>query len=637
MKKHFLWIFLFLMVVFLTSGCKLTLSGITAPVEALPGQTITVDLEGSTSNQEYGYWGSEYGLILQVPQGAKVLSAKAYFSFSTPKSYNLSKNSQYEALYTPETGHEIWVGTATEESDLEPAIGSATVQILLGNQEGEYHIKAAVGSYRNDSWNTDDPQGEFDFKNIVDKQYVHKVVITGGTASQHFVSRDGDCGGNTRCYSTIQEAIDAAPDGSEILVRQGTYEESISLTSGKSLVVKGGYDAAYSQQTPNTTFIRGLGQTSIQAPSGSLKFQMISIRPGGEGGYTLTITTTGQGGGDVQVSPPGTVFEPGTAVTLTAEADLGSVFTGWGGACSGTELTTQVTMNADKEVSANFAPASTDPLDHQAVLGPLAGATIRAYTLDDLSEPIEGPFLSNNSVNMQASGSFDLTLNGISDDTWILVSATGGWDIDADDDGSVDANPTNNQGTLHALARASQWRQGNFKVNALTDMAWRYSEAWVGQTSLTELEKRLNEVAQTLLVNKISGTGEVDYANLFAFNPGDTSHRDCLSFDYADILASGGYVSQVHAGAADADVNAALDTVFGSVLSFVLPDDLESEVQVRLAGFGRGKVQSDDGLLVVDSEADDSAQRTLALYERDRETPVTFTGSSSSRRKFLMI
>ncbi|MCF8084643.1 MAG: SUMF1/EgtB/PvdO family nonheme iron enzyme [Deltaproteobacteria bacterium] len=453
--------------------------------------------------------------------------------------------------------------------------------------------------------------------------------------NQTFVSSDGDCGDETPCYSTIREAINAAADGSEILVKQGTYEESISLTSPKTLTVKGGYDSAYSQQTPNTTFIQGISQTTVQAPSGSLKIQMMSIRTQEGAGYNLTLTTTGQGSGQVSVSPSGTTFQPGTVVTLTAEVDLGSVFSGWGGDCSGTELTTQITMNADKSVSAGFGAASTDPLAHQAILGPLAGATIQAFSLDDLSNPIEGPFLANNSVNMQAAGSFDLTLSGIADDEWILVSATGGWDIDADDDGSVDANPTRNQGSLYALAQASHWRQGNLKVNALTDMAWRYSQAWVGQASLTELEKRLNEVAQTLLVKKISGTGDVDYTDLLAFNPADASHKDCLSFDYADLMATGGYASQIHAGASDADVNAALDTVFGSVLSFVLPDDLESEVQVRLAGFGRGKVQSSDGLLVVDSEADVSAQKTLALYERDRETPVTFTATPLTDTQIL--
>ncbi len=415
------------------------------------------------------------------------------------------------------------------------------------------------------------------------------------------------------------------------MVKQGAFEESISLTSAKTVVVKGGYDSEYSQQTAATTFIQGVGQTTIQATGGSLKFQMLSMLPSGS--YSLAINITGSG--QVHISPSGAAFQPGTVITLTAEADLGSVFTAWGGACSGTEPTTQLTMNGHKEVSASFSAASTVPLKNQALLGPLAGANIRAYTLDDLSNPIEGPFPANNSVNMQAAGSFNLTLGGIADDAWVLVSAGGGWDIDANDDGVVDTNPVRNQGTLYALAQASQWRQGNLKLNALTDMAWRYSKAWVGQASIAELEKRLNEVARTFLVKKISGTGEIDYTDLFAFNPGDASHRACLSFDYAGLLASGGYAAQVRAGASDTDVNAALGTVFGSVLSFLLPDNLESEVQVRLAGFGRGKVESSDGLLVVDSEADASAQKTMALYARDRETPVTFTATSLSDTKIL--
>ena len=236
---------------------------------------------------------------------------------------------------------------------------------------------------------------------------------------------------------------------------------------------------------------------------------------------------------------------------------------------------------------------------------------------------------------MQAAGSFDLYLSGISDDTWILVSATGGWDIDANDDGTVDASPVRNQGTLHALAKASQWRKNHIKVNALTDMAWRYSQAWVGQASLAELEKRLNDVARTLLIKKINGMGDIDYTDLFAFNPSDSAHRACLSFNYADVMAAGGYASQVHAGASDTDVNASLDTVFGSVLSFLLPDNLNSEVQVRLAVFGRGKVQSDDGLLVMDSEANASNHKTVAMYPRDRETPVTFTATPLTDTKIL--
>jgi len=72
-------------------------------------------------------------------------------------------------------------------------------------------------------------------------------------------------------------------------------------------------------------------------------------------------------GGKVTSSPAGlgcpelcaAGFEPGTAVTLTAVADPGFTFAGWGGACSGTGTCT-VTLDAATTVQAAFSP-STGP------------------------------------------------------------------------------------------------------------------------------------------------------------------------------------------------------------------------------------------------------------------------------------
>ena len=128
---------------------------------------------------------------------------------------------------------------------------------------------------------------------LPDKATTQSVVTIADEASgraQYFVSSNGDCGIEVvPCYKKIQDAIDAAPDGSDILVRQGAYNESISLTSDKTVVVKGGYNSTYSQQTDNATFV--YGQT-LQASSGSLKYQMLSIRlhPGGD---TWTDPVTG--------------------------------------------------------------------------------------------------------------------------------------------------------------------------------------------------------------------------------------------------------------------------------------------------------------------------------------------------------
>ena len=93
-----------------------------------------------------------------------------------------------------------------------------------------------------------------------------------------YVSSDGDCGTITPCYESIQKAIDDAATGSEIWVKQGTYEESLNLGSAKTLLIKGGYNEAYDQQTANMTVIQASGPTILKSSSGSLKFEMINVK-----------------------------------------------------------------------------------------------------------------------------------------------------------------------------------------------------------------------------------------------------------------------------------------------------------------------------------------------------------------------
>lgn len=78
---------------------------------------------------------------------------------------------------------------------------------------------------------------------------------------------------------------------------------------------------------------------------------------------TLALVKGGIGSGSVVSSPSGiscgsacsVLYNQGTAVTLTATADAGSVFSGWsGGGCSGTALCT-VSLATDTTVTASFA------------------------------------------------------------------------------------------------------------------------------------------------------------------------------------------------------------------------------------------------------------------------------------------
>lgn len=93
------------------------------------------------------------------------------------------------------------------------------------------------------------------------------------SAADFYVESSGSCGGKAPCYSTIQEAINAASTGSVIRIAQGTYDESFVLNESKSLTLQGGWNPSYSTQTSNTTFIKAPKTTQ-----GSLTLQMVTIK-----------------------------------------------------------------------------------------------------------------------------------------------------------------------------------------------------------------------------------------------------------------------------------------------------------------------------------------------------------------------
>ena len=160
--------------------------------------------------------------------------------------------------------------------------------------------ETATFRYNIDQNQTWTPSGDFNTTKTATKSgvsgtwYIHvqakdtagneSAVTTASTvlndnSSTLYISVNGGCGDKAPCYKSIQAAINDAATGSVILVKKGTYEESLSVGSAKSIFIKGGYDSTdYDQQTANTTFVNAPGATTIKPSSGSLKFQMINVK-----------------------------------------------------------------------------------------------------------------------------------------------------------------------------------------------------------------------------------------------------------------------------------------------------------------------------------------------------------------------
>ncbi len=148
--------------------------------------------------------------------------------------------------------------------------------------------------------------------------------------------------------------------------------------------------------------------------------------------HTLSVSTSGDGGGNVNSDPSGidcpggeacsSQFPQGTGVTLTATADVGSVFAGWGGDCAsfGTTPTCTLTMDVDHTVSAAFDPEPTIQADlsvtKSAAPDPVKAGDVLSYTIDVANA---GP---SDVTGVNVDDTFPSAMSGVS---WTCSITTG--------------------------------------------------------------------------------------------------------------------------------------------------------------------------------------------------------------------
>jgi hypothetical protein len=123
---------------------------------------------------------------------------------------------------------------------------------------------------------------------------------------------------------------------------------------------------------------------------------------------SITVTRTGNGtvtGANGKINCGGTctaVVAAGTDVTLTASPG-GTVFTGWGGACNGTQLTCTVNVNDALNVTATFTPVFTLSIGRSgsgSVTGNPAGAFA---TQIDCGKSCSAKFTTGATVTLSAT------------------------------------------------------------------------------------------------------------------------------------------------------------------------------------------------------------------------------------------
>ncbi len=127
-----------------------------------------------------------------------------------------------------------------------------------------------------------------------------------------YVEPLGSCGGNSPCYSTIQEAIDDAVSGGVIRIAKERYDEDLDLDLSENVTLEGGWDASFAARSETP------GSSTDSSVNGTMTLS------GDEGGAVIlddvvivTVVT--------QDTPPTVTTESATSVTDSSAALNGTV------------------------------------------------------------------------------------------------------------------------------------------------------------------------------------------------------------------------------------------------------------------------------------------------------------------------
>ena len=259
-------------------------------------------------------------------------------------------------------------------------------------------------------------------------------------------------------------------------------------------------------------------------------------------------------GGEVRLSLPA-----GAARTLSAlELEEGSAdFSGRFGDGEG-KWQLFVSSDAPIEVmslmrtrSGHLANLSGEPsrvvrVSGRALLGPLAGATVTVEGVDGVAR-YGSAATRKYDTDLETAGSFSLELDLSELPPVVLLTARGGKDLDADNDGVPDVRPTPNRGRIHAYLPRYRLA-APFTINPLTEIAYqelqrRYPDGFASLPR-DEMLQSLDEIAAKYL----DGGGA--YSDLLAFDPAEDRARSRLDWD----LVLTGLVDALHAGAGSSEV-----------------------------------------------------------------------------------
>ncbi len=185
------------------------------------------------------------------------------------------------------------------------------------------------------------------------------------------------------------------------------------------------------------------------------------------------------------------------------------------------------------------------------VHGPVGGATVAVNELCSGAEVVNNLVTKDKAAVIESDG--QETYDGLTDekklhrlgqhifpeelifeeDTWYVMSATGGEDYDANVDGIVDTQTTQINGTVHAILKGSKLNVSAYAISPLTESAYQFMKDYACLLDDNEIQVALDALAPQVM-GDITSDEQVDYADLITRNP--TFGLDALHLDKVAAL-----------------------------------------------------------------------------------------------------
>lgn len=204
------------------------------------------------------------------------------------------------------------------------------------------------------------------------------AIVSGDSTPNPDVQTDFgtvDLGGGAILHSfTIRNTGNAMLTlGANAVTLSGVGSSAFSVSSQPATSLAAGANTTFEISfDPSTTGTFSATVTVANDDSDENPYIFVIQGVGTGQNYSLITATAGAGNGTVSLDPPGGVYAPGTTVTATATANIGSTFVGWSGDCTGAAACV-LTVDEDKSITATF---SLDLYSVAVSASPAAGGSV---------------------------------------------------------------------------------------------------------------------------------------------------------------------------------------------------------------------------------------------------------------------